>query len=60
MTHDRTMGITNTEWCSHGQHYVKSDEITWLKVGKIGKRKLCESCKNTIEDARKELKNVVQ
>jgi hypothetical protein len=50
---DISMGITNTEWCSHGQHYAKSENITWIEVGKTGRRKLCFACKAKIDEAKK-------
>lgn len=48
---DRSMGITNTEFCSAGHHYVKSEDITIIEVGKTGKRKLCFNCKEKAEAA---------
>ena len=50
-TMDRSMGITNTEYCSAGRHYVKSEDITYLEVGKTGRRKLCFNCKQKAEAA---------
>jgi len=57
---DNTMGITNTEYCSAGHHYVKAEDITWLEVGKTGRRKLCRNCKERAEEAKKAAKSINQ
>ena len=52
---DNTMGITNTEYCSHGSHFVKAEQITWIFT-KNGRRRICVDCKEKSEQATKALK----
>ena len=52
---DSTMGITNTEFCSHGQHMVKADKITWLELPGRGRRRICDDCKKKVEEVNKQL-----
>lgn len=56
MSTDNTMGITNTEFCSHGQHLVKADQITWIYPKTGGRRRICDACKAKVEAANKAMK----
>jgi hypothetical protein len=52
---DITYGITNTEYCSHGSHFVKAENITWI-VTKNGRRRICETCKENSQQATRKLR----
>jgi hypothetical protein len=41
-------GITNTEFCSHGQHFVETQQITWIYLPGGGRRRICEGCKKKV------------
>lgn len=46
------MSITKTEYCMHGQHFVEAEKITWLYPVLCGRRRICEDCKNKVEESR--------